>query len=212
MTRAVASPAIMAGIDELLAEARRDLARLDPHATAQAAAEGALLVDIRPAAQRAARGGIPGAVVVERTVLEWRLDPDSPNRIAQVTDHDQAVVVICQQGYSSSLAAEVFAAAVSDCTAPPTSPGRRSMRGWRRACRVPSRTNSRRPWRGAGELSRRGSAGASTRGRRRTVPRSVTPSRGAGRDVDGPCGLPGTAHTVFDDCSSSPMRWPAATV
>ncbi len=92
-------------IDELLAAVRRGLQRLDPHAAAQAAAAGALLVDIRPAAQRAAHGGIPGAVVVERTVLEWRLDPTSPHRIPQATDHDREVVVICQQGYSSSLAA-----------------------------------------------------------------------------------------------------------
>ena len=89
----------------MLERARAGLVRLSPHEVAAAASGGALLVDIRPAAQRRAHGGIPGAVVIERTVLEWRLDPTSPNRVAEVTDHDRHVVVICQQGYSSSLAA-----------------------------------------------------------------------------------------------------------
>jgi rhodanese-related sulfurtransferase len=74
----------------------------------QAAAEmaaGALLVDIRPSDQRTRDGEIPGAIVIGRTVLEWRLDPTSPHRITQVTDHDVHVIVICAEGYSSSLAA-----------------------------------------------------------------------------------------------------------
>lgn len=92
-------------IDELLAAARRRLCRLDPAGAYQAQRAGALLVDIRPAAQRQAHGQIAGAVVVERNVLEWRLDPCSSARIPQATSHDLPVVVVCQEGYASSLAA-----------------------------------------------------------------------------------------------------------
>ncbi len=68
-------------------------------------ADGGLLVDTRPAAQRAEFGEIPGALVIERNLLEWRLDPTSPHRHPAVTGPDQHVVVICQAGYASSLAA-----------------------------------------------------------------------------------------------------------
>ena len=64
------------------------------------------MVDIRPAAQRAAEGELPGALVVERNVLEWRLDPSGSHRLAEVTDGDRPVVVVCSEGYASSLAAE----------------------------------------------------------------------------------------------------------
>ena len=67
-------------------------------------ADGALLVDTRPAAQRAEFGEVPGALVIERNVLEWRLDPTSPHRHSAVTGPEQHVVVICQAGYASSLA------------------------------------------------------------------------------------------------------------
>ena len=92
-------------VDQLLGEARARLRRLSPAETADALAAGALVVDTRPAAQRAQDGEMPGALVVERNVLEWRLDPASPDRIPEVTDHDQVVVVVCSEGYSSSLAA-----------------------------------------------------------------------------------------------------------
>jgi rhodanese-related sulfurtransferase len=92
-------------IDQLLDEARARLARLSPAETADALADGALVVDTRPAAQREHEGGLPGALVIERNVLEWRLDPASPERIPEVTGHDQVVVVVCSEGYSSSLAA-----------------------------------------------------------------------------------------------------------
>lgn len=65
---------------------------------------GALLVDTRTAAQRARQGEIPGALVIDRTVLEWRLDPTCPHRIAEATPGAQ-VIILCRQGYSSSLAA-----------------------------------------------------------------------------------------------------------
>jgi len=59
----------------------------------------------KPITQRAREGEVPGARVIERNVLEWRLDPASPDRIPEVTDHDQVVVVLCSAGYTSSLAA-----------------------------------------------------------------------------------------------------------
>ncbi|WP_372338972.1 rhodanese-like domain-containing protein [Actinoplanes sp. RD1] len=103
MTAAVA-PAGSRGIDELLTAARTRLRRLDPHQTRRALADGAVLVDIRPAAQRAEHGEIPGAIVIERNVLEWRLDPRSDARLS-FTRYDLDVIVTCQEGYTSSLAA-----------------------------------------------------------------------------------------------------------
>jgi len=91
-------------IDELLAGARARLARLGPHETYRAVGRGAVLVDIRPAAQRAEHGEIPGAIVIERNVLEWRLDPRSDARLS-FTRYDLEVIVTCQEGYTSSLAA-----------------------------------------------------------------------------------------------------------
>lgn len=95
-------------IDQLLAVARARLARVDPHAAASILASGGLLVDIRPAAQRRPEGEIPGAIVVERNVLEWRLDPASPDRLAVVTGYDHTIVLVCSEGYASSLAAAVL--------------------------------------------------------------------------------------------------------
>jgi rhodanese-related sulfurtransferase len=92
-------------IDEILAGARDRLDRLDPKEALQAQREGALLVDIRPVAQRAGTGIIPGALVVERNVLEWRFDPASDARLPEADSYDVRVVVYCQEGYASSLAA-----------------------------------------------------------------------------------------------------------
>lgn len=90
---------------QLLDEARTRLRRLSPAETADALGAGALVVDIRPAEQREREGAMPGALVIERNVLEWRLDPASPDRIPEITDHEQVVVVVCWEGYTSSLAA-----------------------------------------------------------------------------------------------------------
>ncbi|MBL7255332.1 rhodanese-like domain-containing protein [Paractinoplanes lichenicola] len=79
--------------------------RLDPEQTRAAVAAGALLIDTRTDIQRRQQGSLPGAIVIDRTVLEWRLDPTSPNRIPEATGHDRVVIVVCRQGYSSSLAA-----------------------------------------------------------------------------------------------------------
>ena len=93
------------GIDDLLEDARRNLQRVTPQDAAAAVAEGALLVDTRPVAQRERDGEIPGALIVDRNVLEWRLDPASAHRVAEVQDHDQHVIVVCNEGFASSLAA-----------------------------------------------------------------------------------------------------------
>ncbi|HUY74657.1 MAG TPA: rhodanese-like domain-containing protein [Candidatus Dormibacteraeota bacterium] len=95
----------MPSIDEVLERARRRLTRVEPGQAAAEMAQGALLVDTRTDAQRAAQGEIPGALVIDRTVMEWRLDPASPWRIPGATDHQKRVIVICNEGYSSSLAA-----------------------------------------------------------------------------------------------------------
>ena len=91
-------------IDQVLAEARTRLDRLTPRHALRAAADGAVLVDIRPAAQRAAEGEIPGALIVERNVLEWRFDPASAARLPQAA-YDAHVIVFCSEGFTSSLAA-----------------------------------------------------------------------------------------------------------
>jgi rhodanese-related sulfurtransferase len=98
-------PGVSKTVAQLLDEARARLRRLSPAETADALAGGALVVDIRPAEQRGREGEMPGARVIERNVLEWRLDPASPERIPDVTDHEQVVVVVCSEGYTSSLAA-----------------------------------------------------------------------------------------------------------
>jgi rhodanese-related sulfurtransferase len=92
-------------VDDLLARARERLSRLGPTEAAAAVEDGARLVDIRPGWQRLAEGTVPGALVIERNHLEWRLDPTSDARVAEATDHDRQWVVICSEGYTSSLAA-----------------------------------------------------------------------------------------------------------
>jgi len=99
------APAPGRGIDEILADARTRLHRLDPLAADAARRDGAILVDIRPAAQRAEHGEIPGAVIIERNVLEWRLDPRCDARLPFADSYDLEVIVTCQEGYTSSLAA-----------------------------------------------------------------------------------------------------------
>lgn len=92
-------------VDQMLAQARSRLRRLTPTQAHEALAAGALLVDIRPGWQRTEEGEVPGAVVVERNHLEWRLDPECDARLPQATDYDVQVIVLCSEGYTSSLAA-----------------------------------------------------------------------------------------------------------
>ena len=96
-----------ASVDELLADARSRLDRLAPAEAAAAVAAGALLVDIRPHWQRARDGEIPGAVVIERNHLEWRLHPGSDARLP-LARAGQRWIVFCQEGYTSSLAADAL--------------------------------------------------------------------------------------------------------
>jgi rhodanese-related sulfurtransferase len=101
-------PAGARTVDDLLAEARSRLRRVTPHEAAARWAAGAVLVDIRPAAQRAVEGEVPGALLVERNVLEWRFDPASDARLPEATGYDVDVIVLCQEGYTSSLAADAL--------------------------------------------------------------------------------------------------------
>jgi rhodanese-related sulfurtransferase len=95
-------------IHELLADARSRIVRVTPAEAAARTAAGGVLVDIRPAAQRALEGEVPGAVLIERNVLEWRFDPASDARLPQATGYDVDVIVLCSEGYTSSLAADAL--------------------------------------------------------------------------------------------------------
>jgi len=97
--------AIPPRIDDLLTWARSGLHRLDPALAFRAVRGGALLIDTRPGWQRQADGEIPGAIVIERNLLEWRCDPRCPGRVPEATSHEVAWIVCCDEGYSSSLAA-----------------------------------------------------------------------------------------------------------
>ena len=93
------------GTDDLLASARARMWRVEPHELEGVHADGGLVVDIRPEAQRAEEGDLGFGVVVERNVLEWRFDLLGDNALAEVAGYDQPVVVVCSEGYASSLAA-----------------------------------------------------------------------------------------------------------
>jgi rhodanese-related sulfurtransferase len=92
-------------VDELLTRARSRLDRVEPREAQAARESGALLIDIRSDSQRAADGVVPGAAFVPRNVLEWRLDPASPHREPELAHPDRRIVLMCDEGYQSSLAA-----------------------------------------------------------------------------------------------------------
>lgn len=92
-------------IERLLEDARRGLDRVRPRDLAAEFAAGALVVDTRPIEQRIRDGELPGALVIDRNVLEWRLDPTSPDRIPEANDTHRRIILVCREGYSSSLAA-----------------------------------------------------------------------------------------------------------
>jgi rhodanese-related sulfurtransferase len=92
-------------VDELLAEARAELSRLTPEQARTAQERGAIIVDIRPLEQREVDGEIPGSRVIARNVLEWRVDPISEARDPDVAQPDRQLIVACNEGYQSSLAA-----------------------------------------------------------------------------------------------------------
>lgn len=91
-------------VDDFLAEARAELRRVEPSDAEKLRRAGGLVVDIRPRHNREAEGEIPGSIAIERIVLEWRLDPRGAHRIPGFTA-DTPVVVVCNEGYASSLAA-----------------------------------------------------------------------------------------------------------
>ena len=101
-------PAGARSIDELLAAARSRLRRVTPVEAAGRVSAGAVLVDIRPAAQRRREGEVPGALVVERNVLEWRFDPASDARLPEATGYEVEVIVLCSEGYTSNLTADAL--------------------------------------------------------------------------------------------------------
>ena len=95
-------------ISHLLAESRRGLDRVAPAELEAVRAAGALVVDIRPVEQRRRDGELPDALVIDRNVLEWRLDPSSPHRLPVASDPHRRIVLVCNEGYSSSLAAHTL--------------------------------------------------------------------------------------------------------
>ncbi|HEV3265240.1 MAG TPA: rhodanese-like domain-containing protein [Acidimicrobiales bacterium] len=94
---------------DLLERARRRIHRVGPHELYGIVAEGGLIVDIRPEAQRREEGSLPGALIVERNVLEWRFDPTGTHRLPEARGIEQPVVIVCSEGYASSLAAASLA-------------------------------------------------------------------------------------------------------
>ena len=95
----------MSRIDDRVARVRAGLDRVRPEHLAAEVEAGAVVVDIRPDHYRDAEGGIPGVYVIERNVLEWRLDPTSPDRLPEATGDDVRWIIVCNEGYASSLAA-----------------------------------------------------------------------------------------------------------
>jgi rhodanese-related sulfurtransferase len=93
------------GADDLVAGARTRINRVEPAELERLQAGGALVVDIRPEAQRASEGELGFGLIVERNVLEWRFDLQGNYALPEVSAYDQAVVVVCSEGYASSLAA-----------------------------------------------------------------------------------------------------------
>jgi rhodanese-related sulfurtransferase len=96
---------MMQRADDLVAEVRRRIRRVQPAQLSALQDSGGLVVDIRSEAARRAEGDLDGAVVVERNVLEWKLDPFGSHRIPEVCDYSQWIVVVCSEGCASSLAA-----------------------------------------------------------------------------------------------------------
>ena len=100
----------VAAVERSLADARALIApRVRPSGLTEERRAGALVVDIRPVGLRVGDGALEGAVIVERNVLEWRLDPTSPHRLAEMDAPDRRVIIVCDEGYASSLAAAALA-------------------------------------------------------------------------------------------------------
>lgn len=117
----------MTTIDEYLAAARARLNRVTPEQLETVVAQGAVLVDIRPDVNRLEEGHLPGALVVDRGVLEWRLAPSSDARVVDL-EPGQVVILVCNDGYQSSLAA----AALIDLEVPGATDLVGGYRAWKR--------------------------------------------------------------------------------
>ncbi len=92
-------------VEDLLAEARSRIERLEPRVAAAAAGAGGVIVDLRCTDDRQAEGAIPGALAVPRSVLEWRADPSSEHRDERIASFERHLILVCNDGFSSSLAA-----------------------------------------------------------------------------------------------------------
>ena len=129
-------PAIAA----LLEAARKGLDRVQATDLESEIAVGALVVDTRPIEQRRRDGDLPGALIIDRNVLEWRLDPTSPDHIPEVTDSSRRIIIVCNEGYSSSLAAatlrQLGLARVSDLVG--------GFQAWKRLSRLDAQPEDRR--------------------------------------------------------------------
>lgn len=115
-------------VDAWLTGARARLDRVQPQDLAQEIADGAIVVDIRDSADREAEGAMPGAVIVTRNVLEWRMSPSSPTHLEGITA-DSRVIIVCNDGFSSSIAA----AGLHDLGLPQATDLVGGYRGWRAA-------------------------------------------------------------------------------
>lgn len=160
MAEPVAGPEVMSplGVGGVLARARVGAGRCTPQEVVAATRRGSLLVDTRTETQRHEQGELPGALVIDRTVLEWRLDPASAYRIPEATGYDVEIVVVCAQDYSSSIAAaslralglfravdliggvEAWKAAGLSCHGGPTTESRECSRWLRRRLGPPAPT------------------------------------------------------------------------
>jgi len=107
--RVVAEPTDRRTLDELLAEAEARITRLSPEEAEQAMAAGALLIDVRSERDRERDGIVPGSLHIPRTVLEWRADPDGAWRNPHVGRLDRQLILLCNHGYSTVLAAATLA-------------------------------------------------------------------------------------------------------
>lgn len=104
MSRRAVAIRPMSKIDQLVRRARKRFARITAYQAAREQTRGALIVDTRTSEQRSRDGMIPGAIQIDRVALEWRLDPTSSHRIAEATHEQIRVIVVCDEGFSSSLA------------------------------------------------------------------------------------------------------------